>query len=78
MDIVKLKSLIEEVCEISVGDIDETTKLKDLGLDSLDLAQVIFSIENELDINIDSESLEHIVTVKDALKAIEKAVKSDQ
>lgn len=73
MDINKFKNMIEEVCDVSIENIDEDSKLKDLGLDSLDIAQVIFAVESDLDVSIDSDSLTNLVTVGDALKAIQNA-----
>ena len=50
----------------------EDAAFSDLGLDSLDLAQIIFAVENELQIDIDPDILEEITTVGDALEAIQE------
>ena len=76
MDIEALKNVIEEVCRIDTEDIDEDTRLSDAGMDSLDLAQVVFAVESELEIEIDPDILEEIVTVGDALEAIQEAQRS--
>ena len=76
MDIEALKNVIEEVCSIDTEDIDEDTRLSDAGMDSLDLAQVVFAVESELEIEIDPDILEEIVTVGDALEAIQEAQRS--
>lgn len=76
MDIERLKTIIEEVCGVSLGSISEDSNLSDLGLDSLDVAQVLFTIENEMNISIESEDFENILTVGDALKIINKSKKS--
>ncbi len=74
MDIEWLKNIITGVSQsIDPDSITEDSSFADLGLDSLDLAQVIFSVENELDIVIDPDILEEIVTVGDALEAIQEA-----
>ena len=44
----------------------------DLGADSLDLVELIMSLEEEFDLNIPDEDVEDIVTVKDAVDYIEK------
>ena len=74
MDIECLKNIIAGVSQsIELDSITEDSAFADLGLDSLDLAQVIFAVENELDIVIDPDILEEIVTVGDALEAIQEA-----
>ena len=74
MDIEWLKNIIDGVSQsIELDSITEDSAFADLGLDSLDLAQVIFAVENELDIVIDPDILEEIVTVGDALEAIQEA-----
>lgn len=73
MDIEKFKNIIQEVCDIPINSINEDSKLSDLGLDSLEIAQVIFTVEGELNITIDGDNFENIVTVGDALRAIQEA-----
>lgn len=74
MDIEWLKNIIAETSpNIDLDSITEDSSFADIGLDSLDLAQVIFAVENELDIAIDPDILEEIVTVGDALEAIQEA-----
>ena len=52
----------------------ETTFVDDLGADSLDIFQIIMGIEEEFDIEIDSDDAEKITTVQDAVDQIKKAV----
>ncbi len=74
MDIEWLKNIIAETSpNIDLDSITEDSSFADIGLDSLDLAQVIFAVENELDISIDPDILEEIITVGDALEAIQEA-----
>lgn len=74
MDIEWLKNIIAETSpNIDLDSLTEDSSFADLGLDSLDLAQVIFAVENELDISIDPDILEEIITVGDALEAIQEA-----
>ena len=47
----------------------DTTFEDDLGADSLDIFQIIMGMEEELDIEIDSEAAADIVTVGDAVEA---------
>ena len=52
----------------------DTTFVDDLGADSLDVFQIIMGIEEELDIEVNVEEAEKIVTVGDAVESIKKTV----
>ncbi len=74
MNLDQLKDIVAEVCTgVDVDDITEDSRFEDIGIDSLDLAQVIFAVENALEISIDPDILEEVVTVGDALEAIQEA-----
>ena len=51
----------------------EFDKLKQ---DSLDIFQIIMGIEEEFDIEIPAEKVEHIATVEEAVHLIKSAVKA--
>lgn len=71
MELEKIKAIIAEVLNIDADSITEdTTFVDDLGADSLDIFQIIMGIEEEYDIELDNESVEHIQTVGDAVEAI--------
>ena len=73
MDFKQLKDLIIDTCgSVDPDEVTEDAAFSDLGLDSLDLAQIIFAVENELQIDIDPDILEEITTVGDALEAIQE------
>ncbi len=46
--------------------------LEDLGADSIDLADLVMTFEDEFDIEISDEALENIKTVSDIVKFIEE------
>jgi len=50
----------------------DTTFRDDLGADSLDVVEIVMSIEEALDISIPDEDLESIVTVQDAVDLAKK------
>ncbi len=54
-------------------DIKPETSLKDLGLDSLDLVEVLMDIEEEF--GIEFEDMESLQTVNDVLSYIEEKTK---
>ena len=46
--------------------------LEDLGADSIDLADLVMTFEDEFDIEISDEALENIKTVSDIVKYVEE------
>ena len=77
MEFEKLQEIIADVLNVETDDITmETTFVDDLGADSLDIFQIIMGMEEELDIEIDSEAAADIVTVGDAVEAIKMVKKN--
>ena len=75
MEFEKLKKIIAEVLNVDPDEITmETTFQDDLGADSLDVYQIIMSIEEEFDIEIPAETAEQVTTVEDAVEMIKNAV----
>lgn len=75
MELDKLKKIIADVLNVDENEINASTKfVDDLGADSLDLFQIIMSIEEEFDIEIATEDAENIVTVGDAIEKINQAI----
>ncbi len=71
----KLVEIIVDVLGVSEDEVTpETTFTDDLGADSLDVAQIIMGIEEEFDLTVDTDSIENIVTVGQALDLIKAAV----
>ena len=50
----------------------EAVLLEDLGADSIDLADLVMTFEDEFDMEISDEALENIKTVSDIVKFIEE------
>ncbi len=66
MDFEKIKELVAEQLGVEVGELKEETSLKDdLNADSLDLFQIIMSLEEEFEIEIPTEDTESIKTIGD-------------
>ena len=69
----KVKELLAEQLKLDVETINEDTNLKeDLGVDSLDLFEIVMGLEEEFNISINNEDLEQIKTVQDALNYIKE------
>ena len=75
MEFKILKKVIAEVLSVDEAEITkDTTFIDDLGADSLDVFQIIMGVEEELDIEVNSDDAEKIVTVGDAVELIRKTV----
>jgi acyl carrier protein len=74
MEFEKLKEIIAEVLSVDQDEVTmETTFTDDLGADSLDIFQIIMGIEQEFELTIDTDEVEGIKTVGDAVELIKSA-----
>ena len=68
----KIIALTAEHLGIDADSISETSSFKeDLGVDSLDLFELVMELEEEFGIEIPFEDLENLATVADVAKYIE-------
>ena len=75
MEFEKLQEIIADGLNVDPNEVTmETTFADDLGADSLDVFQIVMGIEEEFDIEMPDEDVEHIVTVGDAVEEIKKIV----
>ena len=64
----KVKKIIAEKLGVDMEEVvPEASFVDDLGADSLDLVELIMSMEEEFDTDISDEDAEKIQTVKDAI-----------
>ncbi|MBO4515793.1 MAG: acyl carrier protein [Lachnospiraceae bacterium] len=69
----KIKQVIAEQLDVNEDEITEDTNLQDdLGADSLDIVELIMAFESEYDIELPTEELENIATVKDIMDLMRK------
>ena len=68
-----LKNILAEA-GVKSADINEDSNLIDLGLDSLDLIQILMDVEEKLNIHFEDDEITDFKTVKDVLTLIEKKV----
>lgn len=69
----KLQEMIADQLEIDVEDITyDSNILDDLGADSLDVVDLVMSIEDEFGMEVPDEALENIRTIEDMVKYIEE------
>ncbi|MCR1975640.1 acyl carrier protein [Clostridium sporogenes] len=68
----KVKNIIVEQLGLDEGEVKLKTSFEDLGVDSLDLFQIIIEIEEAFDIQV--EEAEKIKTVEEAVKYVESKI----
>ena len=72
MTIEKVKEIIANQLSVKVADIkDETNIAEELGADSLDLVEILMSLEDEFGVSIPDEAIPEIKTIKDIVDFIE-------
>lgn len=72
MNFDKLKEIIVDDLGVEESEVTmEASFSDDLGADSLDLFELVLSIEETFDVKIPNEELANIKTVKDALDYVE-------
>ncbi len=73
MTIDKIKEIIANQLSVKVSDLkDDTNIAEELGADSLDLVEILMSLEDEFGISIPDEAIPQIKTIKDLVDFIEK------
>ena len=65
----KIREMFAE--KLHVDEVDENKSLKDLGLDSLDVVELLLDLEDEFGIQFETSEMTSYKTVKDLYKAIE-------
>lgn len=69
----KIREVIAEQLDVNPDEINEDTNLQDdLGADSLDIVELVMAFESEYDIELPTEELENIATVKDIMDLMKK------
>jgi len=65
------KVIAEKIPDIDMDDVvPEASLIEDLGADSLTIVELVMSMEEIFDIEIDDEAAEKLVTVQDAIDFI--------
>ncbi|MFC1812554.1 acyl carrier protein [Thermodesulfobacteriota bacterium] len=67
----KIKKIVAEKLSVDLDEVvPDASFVDDLGADSLDLVELIMSMEEEFDIEISDEQAEKLITVKDVLNYV--------
>ncbi len=70
----KVKELLVEKLGLDADKVTPASEIiKDLGADSLDLVEMLFSLEEEFGITVPDDKTETIVTVQDIVDIIDSA-----
>jgi acyl carrier protein len=68
----KVRKIIAEKLSVDLEEVvPEASFVDDLGADSLDLVELIMSMEEEFDTDISDEDAEKIITVQDAINYVQ-------
>ena len=70
----KVKKVIALQLVIGEEEIKETTSFADLGIDSLEIFEIIMALEDEFNIEIPNEDVENIKNIDDIIKYIKSKV----
>ena len=71
----KVKSILADQLDIDVNDISENTDIgNDLGADSLDVVEIMMSIEDTFSIEFDEEDISKFQTVGSVVAYIESKI----
>ncbi|MCQ2469762.1 MAG: acyl carrier protein [Ruminococcus sp.] len=74
----KLKDIIAEQLSVEPDEISMDSDIQeDLGADSLDVVDLITTIEDEFDLSIPDEAVEEIKTVGDIVNYVEKNAEAE-
>lgn len=69
----KLKTIVVDQLGVNEGNVTmEATFVDDLAADSLDIVELVMTIEEEFDLEIPDSDAEKIVTIGDVVKYIEE------
>lgn len=71
------KKVVSEILakRVDISNLKEEDSLKNIGLDSLDLVEVMLEIEDTLNIEFESEEIANLSTLKSVLDLINSKIK---
>ena len=76
MDLNAFKELVKEKLNINVDNVNEDTNITaDLGIDSIDVMEIIMNIEAKYDIRLEDNKIKDLKTVKDLLSYVSTLIK---
>lgn len=71
----KVRDILRDQLDINEEDITmESSIAEDLGADSLDVVDLIMTLEDEFDLEVPDEQVENVKTVGDLVRFIEQSI----
>jgi acyl carrier protein len=71
--IEKIKEILAEELSLELDEINDDSDIReDLGADSLDMVQLVMSLEDEFNLEIENEEIQSVTTVKGIVEFINK------
>ncbi|MBR5233231.1 MAG: acyl carrier protein [Clostridia bacterium] len=70
----KLRTMICEEFELSEDEVTPNVSFAEIGMDSLDMVDLVMSIEDEFCVEVTDEALEGFRTVADVVKFLESVL----
>ena len=71
--IEKIKGILAEELSLELEEINDDSDIReDLGADSLDMVQLVMSLEDEFNLEIENEEIQSVTTVKGIVEFINK------
>ncbi|MBQ9006142.1 MAG: acyl carrier protein [Atopobiaceae bacterium] len=71
--LAKVIAVTADSLDVDASDLNYQTDFKQLGADSFDLLELVTAFEDEFGLTMDDDELAKIVTISDAVDAIEQA-----
>ena len=71
--LAKVVQVTSDSLDVDASELNEQTDFKQLGADSFDLLELVTAFEDEFGLTMDDDQLAKIVTISDAVDAIEQA-----
>ena len=75
MELSKIAEMLAEICDTPAEEITEDTAFADLGIDSLDITEVVMKVEDEYGITLQEDDAFNVKTVGDVVKLVEDKIK---
>ncbi len=73
MVIDKVKKILSEQFDVELSDLTENTNIEeDLGADSVEVIDLLMSLEDEFDVEIPDEAIDEIRTIGDLVAYLEE------
>ena len=67
----RVMEVIATASHLPLDDLGDETVLRDLGINSMDVVTMVFELEEELGITVDTQALADLVTIGDVIREVD-------